>query len=188
MADTLITATRSLSMRTARNGTAAFVQSVTRKLQQKGQGLSMKSKWWMVSTLMLGLYVAWPYTYVESAVSPHFVHYLNDVRKHCSHSQYFYPGQIVVKLGTLGAPMSGGKQIGYCKKSVNRFEVVLDKTFWDQASHADRYKVVAHELSHCMLKAQHSENEHDFMYGISRSATQAEIEQQVSKYLKDTCT
>lgn len=52
---------------------------------------------------------------------------------------------------------NGGFVIGYCQRSIEGQNVVIQGSYWNSASVSDREQLIFHELGHCLLGLSHND-------------------------------
>ena len=66
--------------------------------------------------------------------------------------------------------------------------ITIDRNTWIYMNEVYKKEVVAHELTHCFFGQGHVENSDHFMYySIVHFYSEAQLEQQITDYLKDKC-
>lgn len=120
---------------------------------------------------------------IDKSINVHYTHYMRLVDEFCTKDQYFNPISYNITLKSLERPY-----IGFCHYIGSYYEITLSRSYWMTSSDDDRFQLLAHELTHCLFEAEHTDDPNNFMYAShSRTMTMPEIEDQVRFYLSNTC-
>lgn len=122
----------------------------------------MRSVPYLVLTLVLMISAqVWAAT-----VEPEFMPYVRQVRSDilifCDKDEFQYKN-FTILFADLKGP-----NVGICSRDSNGFLILVDQGSWQNMNEALRYELLAHELSHCMLHMNHSQNTENYMYPILR--------------------
>jgi hypothetical protein len=85
---------------------------------------------------------------IDEEILPYVTEFSEDALSY--RAACFYTGRIVF------APKLDGQVIGYC---LPPFKVVLSREYWDKASEDTRRTLVYHELGHCSLNSEHTDED-----------------------------
>lgn len=119
-----------------------------------------------------------PIHYVNEELQPYYNEFFTYVDSKCKKEQINVPSQIVVDFG----PMMSEGDIGYCIAIDGiRFKINIDKDYFIRSNEEQKFNLMVHELSHCVLSQKHSEDSRHYMYymenGLSKEATIIQLKQ-----------
>lgn len=124
-------------------------------------------------------------TYVGKDFQPYYNEFMEIVKEYCSEDQYFHPN---FKIEFHRLP---GKEIGSCLTRPDRFIIYIDLDYWNTPvsnSEEKRYSLMFHELSHCILDLDHSDDPENYMYYSDyHIGSKEEVNEQLKVYLKEVC-
>ena len=111
---------------------------------------------------VVGLWFAllFPIHYIDPELKPYTDAYDRITSEYCGWDDYIEPRQTIVMFSDLDQP-----KIGVCINYGFGWVIQIDKTFWSKASVEDKFHLVAHERSHCVLGLGHVSNDwSSYMY------------------------
>lgn len=87
-----------------------------------------------------------------------------------------------------------GNNIGLCSVFLNTARIKIDKQYWNHSNFDDRYELITHELTHCLLGhwylakyPLHTSDPGHYMYPSMRTLFKYETESQLITVVKDMC-
>jgi len=127
----------------------------------------------------------------EVSIDPELKWYYNQfmirLKQHCNEYQYFSPPKISIQFGERKT--NDKREIGVCELGKNDFEIVINKTYWDDASPDNRYSLMMHELTHCILQIiRHSPSAYSYMAPeINENLPIKVIQKQMESIMEKVC-
>lgn len=94
------------------------------------------------------------YVDVDRALSPYAESFIAEARRH------FCPVElrdIIIQMARLKSDGDGFLVIGVCEETGMFRRVTIDPTYWKISSEDDRLALMYHELAHCLLGRDHTE-------------------------------
>lgn len=80
------------------------------------------------------------------------------------------------------------KLLGVCKSNLlTRYEINLNKTYWDAMSEEDRMILFSHESSHCRLWIEHNNDPAHYMYEAKTYIPFTDFEFQLKEDIMKRC-
>lgn len=128
------------------------------------------------------VYIFAPYKVVDKNMVYEVLAVTAVIKRHCTAEQYSNPQQISIgfKDQTFGV-------IAVCRRRTSAYYIEFDPEWWYSSDFAARYRVMAHELVHCMFNEGHSDDPKHFMYyndnGLDAYTTRLQLED----YLNNKC-
>ena len=99
-----------------------------------------------------------PYRSVDTDLQPYFDSYMSAVTTICKENQYYQPRRIIIKFDKLTRPT-----IGRCSSGLMDYTIQGDREYWKSANEEDRAELMFHELAHCVIDQDHSEDMLNYM-------------------------
>jgi len=81
-----------------------------------------------------------------------------------------------------------GSEIGVCEPGYHTFTVRVDRYHWNLASIQQRMQLVFHELGHCVLRLDHSQDSGNYMFPLEPQLTLEDFYSQVNADMQYVCT
>lgn len=123
-----------------------------------------------------------PFKQTNVDLVPYVEDYKRLLNNHCS-KPIKIPNQFFVNFGDLPKEWAGvcnGGTLFYGK-------VTIDRLYWKGLSEDSRYELIFHELSHCILGLDHTDDSNNYMYYSIRLIKKEELFDQVKKSIEDYC-
>lgn len=125
--------------------------------------------------------------HINSQLEPYMKEFMELVNKKCSTSQYKNSSYTIdfnqVKLD----PDSRVVGTCYTYKYTDKFNIYIDKKYWDNANETNRFHLMGHEALHCLFDLDHSLDYNDIMYDTLNESTKEILIAQINKYLDQKC-
>lgn len=117
-------------------------------------------------------------------IDPEFVPLMNDIVSDIEVGcpKYPLPPVLEVHFGKLD-----NQTIGLCQKNWYHSWITVNKSYWINFNDADRYQLLVHEGSHCLLNEPHRDDRTHYMYPYFVTLSHAEIEKQYLALIKEKC-
>lgn len=116
-------------------------------------------------------------------VTLHLIPYVNDVNNvikiSCDKSKIFKYYDSVIDFDDLS-----DDEIGVCSFGKNVFTITFDRKFWQVATEAERFQLVMHEETHCLLHQMHVDKKDNFMYPVFTDIPREKIIKQLKEFCK----
>lgn len=98
------------------------------------------------------------------------------------------PDKAIIKFAPTSDPNQKGRAIGVCTTyDTGDWVIRIDPEFYKTASNEDRYSVVMHELTHCVLHMDHSSDQGNYMYWSLQHLPKETIIKQMKADMKAHC-
>lgn len=118
---------------------------------------------------------------INVELKPYYHSYLNMLHTHCNINP---APRFTLDFKSCGED----KCIGYCLPGKLEQKVFVDREFWNRSTKFVREQLIFHELSHCILHAQHSKDKSNFMYPYTPvDISKAEFYNEVNDLMEQTC-
>lgn len=121
---------------------------------------------------------------VDPEIQPYYDHATKIIDEHCKFYQRSFFGY---ESFTFTDKMENDNVAAYCRKRPFGFQIVMNRNGWDLMSESDKTSVFLHEVGHCFLGLQHSDNPKDIMYWSLVSLPQSMVEGQFVNYVIKAC-
>jgi hypothetical protein len=102
-----------------------------------------------IALVALLAWIVIPYKSVNQTLDVYYTNFNNKVIEKCGNK--YNSNKHIIRFAKLIRPT-----IGQCSSVLGGFMIEIDALFWDIANENDKYNVMTHELSHCILKENHS--------------------------------
>lgn len=136
-----------------------------------------------IISLLILFVLFFPIKRIDIDLQPYYTEVNNIIEENCPSKRYFNPSKIVVVKRNLPSPI-----IGYCQPNINSFKIIIDTEYWDTGTNNQKFFLMAHELSHCMLSVQHSEDSLNYMYpDENESLSRITVIEQLIQNIKNFC-
>lgn len=171
-------------MKLVNSGQVEHVAIVMQKTQNYVSELSVLKKYSEILffLLLLGLVLLLPYTKIDPVLGMYYNTIKYAVDRDCPSQDYYHPNQILMKFDNLQ-----GQTIGMCTRTINRYTIRIDSSWWSEARQDERFQLMAHELSHCILGADHVDDRHSFMSSTFQTLSMSEVILQLRELIKEKC-
>lgn len=132
--------------------------------------------------LFICIYLITPISYCNKDLKPYVKEIMDLTNTYCKPSQYNNPKHVYYFFRKLPKNM-----IGYCDDQINGFSIVIHPLYWQRATDADKFQLIAHELSHCLLSKEHVDNKWNYMYPSLYPLSREVVTQQYIENLRSVC-
>ena len=132
--------------------------------------------------ISLVLFLITPVYYTEKELKSIQDEYMSIVNLYCNKNQYFHSNKIILKFSNLQE-----EHVGLCTTFISGYKIEIDKQFWEKSNKDTQFQLLVHEMRHCMFKADHSENENNYMYKTLNDLTKREVINQAIIDLRVSC-
>lgn len=128
-----------------------------------------------------------PAIIIDEQLKPYQTEYFNLIKYNCPTLEFFYPSRVEIKFGDLPEGV-----IGLCEANSVKFKVTIDEEFWNRKEvlvdkESDRYQLVMHELTHCMLRLDHIDIGTHFMASYLLPIKKEKTKEQLTEIIKVLC-
>lgn len=123
-----------------------------------------------------------PVKYTSSELKPYYLEFLEKIEKKCKNGEAFLPPQRVIIISNLGV-----QNVGVCYRTNVSFWIIIDRYYWDSFNDDDKLQVIYHELSHCVLQADHIDVELHYMHSYMQRVLKEQIEFQTDELIDRVC-
>lgn len=132
--------------------------------------------------IILLAFVYLPIKYIDIDLQLYYNEVMEIIETSCPNGKYFHPRQNIVMFNTLP-----NDAIGECRSNNYYSVIFIDKNYWEVATtEADKFQLVAHEMAHCFLNKEHSENMMNYMYWamfpLSKELTKEQLKEDSLHY------
>lgn len=107
--------------------------------------------------------------------------YISYIPKYCKNKVFRFN-----KLRISFSPL-GEDYIGFCNKTFNERQIILDTSFWKWMSIDDKKQLLFHELSHCLINKDHVTDPTNYMYPTEYTIPEKVVIEQVKEDIKYYC-
>jgi hypothetical protein len=123
-----------------------------------------------------------PVSFDNKVLEPYKLEVMTMIQQHCYPSQYYNPKKqfLYFKQLTDGA-------IGQCVLNPFYYKIEIDPDYWRHLSEDERYQLLAHELTHCVLLIDHIDNKNDYMYYYMVDIPKDIVKKQLLENIKLRC-
>lgn len=129
-------------------------------------------------------YRIFPLKYINPELKPYYNNFMATAKQYCPEKDLNIP----VKMDIDISDKVDAGILGYCVQYKHMFYYIsINKSFWDQSPISDRYQVMMHELTHCVMGEGHSEDPDSYMYYSINYLTTEETEQQLTDFFNEKC-
>ena len=132
---------------------------------------------WFVS---LVLFLSIPIKQVHPELIEYYKNFMVLVKQECPKIEP--PRQLILEVGVLS-----DNNIGVCYYYTVKRNIVVDKFYWETATHQQRKQLMYHELSHCVLNKDHVQSELDYMNPYATEVSDEELIRQVKENAVSFC-
>lgn len=132
--------------------------------------------------LFLCIYYFTPINYCNKNLKPYVKEVLEITNKYCTKKQYYNPLHTYIYFKKLPNNI-----IGYCSSKINGYGITIDPIYWKYATEADRFQLVVHEMSHCIIGKNHVDNKFNYMYYSLYPLSKQIVTQQFIENLRSVC-
>jgi hypothetical protein len=130
------------------------------------------------------IYLFAPLSISNEVLKPYKNAALDIIKQHCIKGQYFDPPKQFLYFTNLP-----DNEIGECDipRSYAYYIIKIDSSYWNRATEEQRYEVMVHEMTHCTLFLQHSDDKNNYMYYSIVGLTTLEVNKQFIDNLRSHC-
>lgn len=132
--------------------------------------------------LCLCIYLFTPINYCSEELKPYRNELMSIVNEHCTIKQYNNPIHKYIYFKKLP-----GEEIGLCGVKRGGWKISIDPDFWRTANEDQKFELLAHELSHCILLKDHVDNQGNYMYYRLDPIPKEIVKQQFIENLRSKC-
>jgi len=133
--------------------------------------------------LSLILIFAAPVQVTHNDLQPYYTEFVNIITNECPSIKYTNKGK-----RNIGFANIGGKTLGYCMMTGFGYTIMIDSTYWSRANDTDKYEVIMHELTHCLLREPHNYDPDNYMFPSKEKCIPKEvILEQIKEYARKHC-
>lgn len=127
-------------------------------------------------------YIPYNNTEIDPILKPYYNEYMDLVNEYCVVEQYNN-----VKFKLVFGDLTGD-QIGVCETFPNSFKITIDRDAWNSYSPDSRFQLEIHELLHCTMGIQHSNDPTSIMYYSIYFVSKENAIKQLRSILKNRCS
>ena len=130
------------------------------------------------------MYLFSPIKSIDPQLKPYYNEYLLLAKLYCNEKDLNIPRRISIQLSDW---MEEGT-LGFCiQYPTMSYFIRIQETYWNKANEAQRYQVIVHELSHCVMREGHSDDPHSYMYYAINDLSIEETNRQLVDFLSKKC-
>lgn len=135
--------------------------------------------------IALIVYLVFPYKSVSPEFKPYYNEFMGYVQNKCTEKQYNNPYKIIIDTNSFIT----GDIVGVCLRSIYSYRIYIKTDFWKTANDIAKYGVIMHELTHCVLRMDHSEDPNNYMYPYYDVSIKSieQVKQQLMVNINNTC-
>lgn len=148
----------------------------------KEQNVLKRYSEYLFGLLLLSLLLFLPYRKIDPVLNIYYNTMTYVLNKECPSKKYYNPRQVEIKFDNLQ-----GQTIGICMKGINKYVIKIDSSWWSEANQDDRFQLAVHELSHCMLNAEHVDISGHFMAPQFQPLPMRDVIIQLKELIKEKC-
>lgn len=123
-----------------------------------------------------------PISFDNKTLEVYKVEVLKIIQDHCYPSQYYNPRKQFVYFKHLTDGV-----VGQCALNPWYYKIEIDPTYWKHMSEDERFQVMAHEMTHCLLLLDHVDNRYNYMYYMMVDLPKKTVIDQLLVNLKYRC-
>lgn len=110
--------------------------------------------------------------------------FMSVVRYNCKEDEYYQPNQLIVDF----SPDSDWNNLGTCQTGLSRSEIHINKDEWVGLSDDDKFQLMMHEETHCVLKLDHIDDDGHYMSPAMHEIPWYKTVYQVMTLVRSVCT
>lgn len=120
--------------------------------------------------------------YVDGDFKIYLTEIKRDIRNNCARDEYSHKHfQFIYKDLEK-------RTVGLCLRTRSHFTVFVNPHTWPLLTFDEKYQVLAHEVTHCMLRLPHVDDPNNYMYPIQREfLSKGEVRSQFLKNIYSVC-
>lgn len=124
-----------------------------------------------------------PITEIDKALEPGYNKYIEFINNNCKDkTKLFNPPQKYIIFGNLDE----GK-IGETTRYTFKYKIIMSSSYWWKRSNDMNNITLYHELSHAILRLDHSKDPNNYMFAYDEGYNIKDIEQQIIADIKRVC-
>lgn len=124
-----------------------------------------------------------PTTEIDKLLEPGYNRYMELVNNNCKDkSKLFNPAQKYIIFGDL----EEGK-LGETTRYTFKYKIIMSNSYWWKRGNEQNNITLYHELSHAVLRMEHSKDPHNYMYAYDEGYNIIDVEQQIIADVKQVC-
>lgn len=125
--------------------------------------MSKEFSLFIVITLLAALAMIAPIYKVDPVIEPYVEEFKSIGQSVCNKVDYFTPPKTIIQF-KKSLLTEKENIIGVCYRSNISYKIEYDEDYFYGLSPTSKKALVFHELTHCMLLIDHSEDRHNYMY------------------------
>jgi hypothetical protein len=139
-----------------------------------------------VVSLLLVIFFAIPTKQVDSELEPYYTEVMNVIKEECPSLKV--PRRIKVLLTNEDlSPFGNPFTVGICYFMGGQFKVLIKESYFYNSIEQEKFALVAHELTHCVLGYMHSDDPSDFMYPYIDYIPKQRVIEQLKEKTRKRC-
>lgn len=124
-----------------------------------------------------------PITNIDKVLEPSYNKYMELINNNCKDkTKLFDPPQKYITFGDLGE----GK-LGETTRYTFKYKIIMSSAYWWKRSNDMNSITLYHELSHAILRLDHSKDPHNYMFAYDEGYNIKDVEQQIIEDIKRVC-
>lgn len=137
-----------------------------------------------IAVVVTLLFCATPIHTMDPRLTPYVNEIMGIIDSTCGSKAYSLPQHTSYAFEKLI-----GNAIGVCRWNIYGYSVSIDTAFWSRSDDLDKFTVIAHEITHCVLKLNHSKDPDNYMYYLNTSLlTKIEVIEQLQSNTRWACS
>lgn len=120
--------------------------------------------------------------YTDPVLQPYVDDYLSLVKQSCKVNQLNLPHSRLIRFLEPGRDRAAE-----CGFNSRYWFINVSPSYWNRIGEEDRAQLMYHELSHCILRMDHSPDPENYMYYKTTPVTKIMAQLQVLQDAKDIC-
>lgn len=148
--------------------------------------MTKEFKLFIVMTLLAAIAMLVPIHKVDPVIEPYIEEFKSIGQSVCKEVDYFSPPKTVIGL-KKGVLTDKESIIGVCYRSNISFKIEYDEDYFYGLNPTSKKALVFHELTHCMLLIDHSEDRKNYMYENLVELDEKTLYNQVRDNFKRRC-
>jgi hypothetical protein len=139
----------------------------------------------IISIFISLMYLFFPLKIINPELQPYYNHFMMTAKAYCDERDLNQPDRIEIDFSST----MDRNILGYCMRYGDlSYFLKIQKQFWDRATDAEKYQLVIHELTHCVMREGHSDDRKHYMYYAMNSLTIEETSKQLNDFLLQKCS
>lgn len=138
----------------------------------------MAIRYFFRALMILGICNLSSFHYVNPSLIPYTNETQNIIETYCTGKIYKYVSS-VIDFNNLE-----DDEIGVCNFGKNVYTIEIDKRFWGVATENEKFQLVTHEMTHCLLHVLHLDKKDNYMYPIFTDIPKEKVISQLKEICK----